>query len=76
VEVCLLGAVSSYQSILVPGNTSTLVGVGVGVALDLTGLAAEQTVQLGADLVGTVSLDGVALSATGLEELGTLGRVT
>lgn len=59
----------SYQSVLLPGDTGTLVGVGVGVALDLTGLTAEQTVQLGADLVGTVGLDGVALSAAGLEVL-------
>lgn len=56
----------SYQSVLVPGNAGTLVGIGVGVALDGTGLTAEQTVELGADLVATIGLDGVALSAAGL----------
>lgn len=73
----LLGVLEvGEQSVLVPGNTSLLVGVGVGVSLGLTGLTAKETVQVGADLVGTASLDGVALSATGLEELGTLASVT
>lgn len=56
----------AYQSVLVPGNTGLLVGVGVGVSLGLTGLTAKETVQVGANLVGTASLDSVALSATGL----------
>lgn len=56
----------TYESVVVPLNTGLLVGVGVGVALSGTGLATEKTVQVGADLVGTTSLDGVALSATGL----------
>jgi hypothetical protein len=64
------------QSVLIPGNTSLLVGVGVGVSLGLTGLTAKETVQVGADLVRAASLDSVALGTTGLEELGTLGRVT
>jgi hypothetical protein len=59
--------VVTYESILVPLNTGLLVGVGVGVTLGGTGLTAEETVQVGADLVGTASLDSVALSATGLE---------
>lgn len=59
----------TYQSALVPGNTGLLVGVGVGVSVDLTGLTAKETVQLGADLVATISIDGVALSATGLFRL-------
>lgn len=59
----------AYQSVLIPGDTSLLVGVGVGVALGLTGLAAEETVQVGADLVATVSLNGVALSATSLDAM-------
>jgi hypothetical protein len=66
----------THQSVLVPGHTSLLVGIGVGVALGRAGLAAEQTVQVGADLVGTTSLNGVALSAAGLEKLGALRRVT
>lgn len=57
----------THERVLVPGNTGTLVGVGVGVAVDLTGLTAEETVELGADLVGTTFLDGVALGATGLK---------
>lgn len=61
-------AVGTYQSGLVPLNTGLLVGVGVGVALGGTGLTAEETVKVGADLVGTASLGGVALGATGLRE--------
>lgn len=53
-----------------------LVGVGVGETLNLTGLAAEETVQSRADLVALTLLQGVALSATGLEEVGTLLGVT
>jgi hypothetical protein len=56
----------THQSVVVPFNTGLLVGVGVGVALGGTGLTAEETVQVGANLVGTASLDSVALSATGL----------
>jgi hypothetical protein len=58
----------SYQSVLVPGDTSLLVGVGVGVAVGLTGLTAEEAAQVGADLVGTTSLDSVALSAASLKD--------
>ena len=57
-----------YQAVLIPGHISSLVGVGVGVALGGTGLTAKETVQVGADLVSTTSFDGVALSATGLEK--------
>jgi hypothetical protein len=67
---------ATYESVFVPLNTGLLVGVGVGVTLGRTGLTAEKTVEVGADLVGTASLDGVALSATGLEEVGTLLSVT
>lgn len=61
----------SYQSVLVPGNTGLLVGIGVGVALDGASLAAEQTVQVGTNLVGTALLDGVALGAAGLRRIST-----
>jgi hypothetical protein len=54
------------QSVLVPGHLSLLVGVGVGIAINRTGLAAEEAVELRADLVGTIGLDGVALLAAGL----------
>lgn len=57
----------TYQGILVPGDVSLLVGVGVGVSLDGTGATTEKTVKVRTDLVGTAGLDGVALSATGLE---------
>lgn len=39
-------------------------------------MTTEQAVQGRADLVAAASLDGVALSATGLEEVGTLLSVT
>jgi hypothetical protein len=57
----------TYQSVVGPLNSGLLVGIGVLVTLDGTGLTAEETVQVGADLVGTAVLGGVALSATGLE---------
>lgn len=66
----------TYQSALVPLNALLLVGVGVRVAVDGAGVATEQAVQGRADLVAAASLDGVALSATGLEEVGTLLSVT
>lgn len=66
----------TYQSVLVPGDISTLVGVGVAVAFGLTSLAAEEAVKVGADLVGAAALNSVALVAAGLEELGTLASVT
>jgi hypothetical protein len=53
-----------------------LVGVGVGEALDLTRLAAEDTVELRADLVALAGLQSVALSAAGLEKVGALLVVT
>ena len=59
---------STYQSVLVPGNVSLLVGIGVRVALNGAGLTAEETVQVGADLVGAAGLDGVALSTAGLQQ--------
>jgi hypothetical protein len=64
------------ESVLVPVDTLLLVGVGVGEALDLTGLAAEDTVELRADLVALAGLQGVALRAAGLEEVGALLGVT
>lgn len=65
----------TYQSVLLPLNALLLVGVGVRVALNGAGVTTEQAVQGRADLVATASLDGVALGATGLEEVGTLLRV-
>ena len=69
----LLGVLEVLEEgVLVPGDALLLVGVGVGVALDLASLAAEKTVKHGADLVALTLLQGVALSAAGLEEVGTL----
>lgn len=73
----LLGVLKvGEQGLVVPGNALLLVGIGVGVAVDGTGLAAEQAVQGRADLVGTASLDGVALGAASLEQTGTLLGIT
>lgn len=73
----LLGVLEvSEEGVIVPGDALPLVGVGVGVALDRSGLAAEETVQSRTDLVGTALLDSVALGATGLEEVGTLLSVS
>lgn len=69
----LLGVLEVLEEgVLVPGDALLLVGVGVGVALDLTGLTAEETVKHGTDLVALALLQGVALRAAGLEEVGTL----
>jgi hypothetical protein len=57
-------------------HSALLVGVGVGEALDLTRLAAEDTVELRADLVALAGLQSVALSAAGLEKVGALLVVT
>lgn len=61
-----MSSVSAYQGVLIPGDTGLLVGIGVGVSLNGTGVTAEQTVKSRADLVGATSLDGVALSAASL----------
>ena len=67
---------ASYQSVLVPGDALLLVGVGVGVALNGARLAAEQAVERRADFVAAALLEGVALRAARLEEVGTLLGVT
>lgn len=69
----LLGVLKVVEEGLVlPGDAGLLVGVGVGVAVNGTALAAEEAVQGGADLVAAVLLNGVALSTSGGEELGSL----
>jgi hypothetical protein len=60
------------QRLLVPGDALLLVGISVGKALNLTTLAAKETVQLRADLVALTLLQGVALSTSCLEKVGTL----
>jgi hypothetical protein len=54
------------QRLVVPVNALVDVGGGVGETLDLAGLTAKETVEVGADLVGLAGADGVALGATGL----------
>jgi len=73
----LLGVLEVLEkSVLVPVDGALLVGVGVGEARNLTGLTAEKTVELRANLVALAGLQGVALCATGLEEVGALLGVT
>jgi len=73
----LLGVLEVLEeSVLVPVDGTLLVGVGVGEAGNLARLAAEETVKLRADLVALAGLQGVALCATGLEEVGTLLGIT
>lgn len=64
------------QGLVIPDDTLVLVGVGEGIARGGTALAAKEAVQVGSDLVAAVGLDGVALSTTGLEEVGTLLEIT
>lgn len=73
----LLGVLEVLEErLVVPGDALLLVGIGVGVALDGAGLAAEEAVQGRADLVAAGGVDGVALSAARLEEVGTLLNIT
>jgi len=58
--------ITTYQSVLIPGDGLVLVGIGVAETLDLTSLATEKTVQVGADLVALTLLQVVALRAAGL----------
>lgn len=72
----LLGVLKVVEEGLVlPGDAGLLVGVGVGVAINGTALAAEEAVQGGADLVAAVLVNGVALGTSGGEELGSLLNV-
>jgi hypothetical protein len=71
-----VSGVSTYQSVLLPCDALLLVGVCVREALDGAGFAAEEAVKRGADLVAAALLEGMALGAPGLEEVGTLLGVT
>ena len=53
----------------IPAHTGALVGGGVGKALGLAGLAAEEPVKVRALLVALRPVDLVALQALGLEGL-------
>ena len=68
----LLGVLQVIEEgVLGPGDALLLVGVGVGEAVDGARLAAEEAVERRADLVAAALLEGVALCAAGLEEVGT-----
>jgi len=63
------------QSLLIPSDTLVDVSGGVGEVFSLTSLTAENAVEVGSDLVGLTGTEGVALSATSLEETSTLFSV-
>lgn len=65
-----------YQSLLAPLDILRLVGLSVGEALHGTGVPAEETVEIRADLVALRGLQVVALGASCLEKAGTLLAVT
>ena len=67
---------NTNQGILVPDDALGLVGIGVGIALDLTGLATEEAEQRRTDLVAGTLFHGMTRVAAGLEELSTLLSVT
>jgi len=60
------------QCVLSPHNTTLLIGTTVRKPIGLSRLAPEKSVEVGSLLVGTTFLDGVALRAFGLEDLGSL----
>lgn len=64
------------QRIFVPGNSLSLVGICVGEAGSLAGLATDQTVQVGSNLVLATGLHSVALCATLNEQLLALLNIT
>lgn len=66
----------THQSLLSPDNALLLVGIGVGETFYLSRLTSEQAVQVRTDLIRAAGLEGVALSAAGLEKVRTLGIVT
>lgn len=60
------------QCVFSPNDSTLLVGRRIRVAFGLSALATEESVQVGTLLVGASLLDGVALGALGLEDLGSL----
>ena len=64
------------EGVLTPLNTLGDVGLRVGEASGLTSVTAKKTVQVGALLVPSTSLNSVALAALGLKNLGTLSDVS
>jgi len=69
-------AAQTYQSILLPYDVFSLVGIGVREALNGSGVTTEEAVEVGANLIALALTKSVALSASGLEKVGTLLCVT
>jgi hypothetical protein len=65
-------AIWTYESILFPDNILALVGISIWEALNGAGVTTEKAVEIGADLVALTLTESMALSASGLEEVGTL----
>jgi len=64
------------QSLFGPDDALVDVGRSVLETFALPGFATKESVQVGSDLMGLLSTDGMALCATRLEEGSTLSRVT
>lgn len=64
------------QSLLVPGHVSLFVGISVGIAIRLASLTAEESMQIGADLMAAAVLGRATLCATSMEEFGSRLKVT
>jgi len=64
------------QGVLVPGDALGLVGVRVRESGRLSGLATDQSMQVGSHLVLAAGLNGVALGATLHEQLLSLLNIT
>ena len=60
------------KGIIVPSDTRLFVGGRVRVPVGLSGLTAKETVEVRSLLVRTTFFDSVALTALGLENLGSL----
>ena len=73
----LFGVLKVFEeSLLLPNDTLVDVGSGVAEAISLTGLASKDTMEVGSYFVGLTGIEGVALSAAGLEEGSTLSSIT
>jgi hypothetical protein len=75
-KVSKIIATQTYKSILLPYNVLSLVSIGVREALNGSGVTTEEAVEVRTDLVALTLTKSVALSASGLEEVGTLLCVT
>lgn len=67
------GQFVSYQSILLPLDGLVLICIRIREAFDLSGLAAEQAVEVGSDLVALLCLQVMTLGASCLELVSLCG---